>query len=47
MIQELIRFIWENKKWWMIPPIVVLILFGALIWVATATPVSPFIYVLF
>lgn len=47
MGKELIHFIWENKKWWMIPPILILILFGVLIWVSTATPVSPFIYVLF
>jgi len=47
MWKELGQFIWENKKWWMIPPIVILILFGVLIYVSTASPVSSFIYVLF
>jgi ABC-type dipeptide/oligopeptide/nickel transport system permease subunit len=47
MIKQLAQFIWENKKWWMIPPIIILVLFGVLVYVTTATPVSPFIYVLF
>ena len=47
MGKDLLAFIWENKKWWMIPPIIVLVLFGVLVFLATATPVSPFIYALF
>ena len=47
MFKELAEFIWHNKKWWLIPPVVVIILFGALLFLTTATPVSPFIYVLF
>ncbi len=47
MGKELIQFIWENKKWWMIPPIIILVLFGILLYVSTASPISPFIYVLF
>lgn len=47
MFKDLGQFIWENKKWWMIPPIVVLIIFGVLIYVTAASPVSPFIYALF
>lgn len=31
----------------MIPPIIVLVVFGVLVFLATATPVSPFIYALF
>ncbi len=47
MVKDLLQFIWENKKWWMIPPVVMLIVVGALLYVTTATPLSPFIYVLF
>lgn len=47
MWKDLGQFIWENKKWWMIPPVIILILFSILIFVTTATPVSPFIYMLF
>ena len=47
MFKELGQFIWENKKWWMIPPIVVLILFGILIYFTTVSPVAPFVYMLF
>lgn len=47
MSKDLLQFIWENKKWWMIPPIVIFIVFGALIYVSTVSPVSPFIYMMF
>ncbi len=46
-MKDLWAYMWENKKWWMIPPVVVLLVFGVLIFVTTATPVSPFIYALF
>jgi hypothetical protein len=46
-MKDILAFIWENKKWWLIPPVVIFILFGALIFFSTATPVSPFIYALF
>lgn len=46
-MKDLVRYIWENKKWWMIPPIIIIFLVGLLIYISTATPISPFIYVLF
>jgi hypothetical protein len=46
-IRELFAFLWENKLWWIIPFVVVLVLFGALVVFAQASPVSPFIYALF
>jgi hypothetical protein len=46
-IHELFAYLWENKLWWIIPAVIVIILFGILIVFAQASPVSPFIYALF
>jgi hypothetical protein len=43
---EVWAFLRENKKWWLLPLIVVLVLVGALI-VLSTTAVAPFIYTLF
>ena len=43
---EFVHFLAENKKWWMIPILVVLLLVGALI-IAGGSGVAPFIYTLF
>jgi LPS O-antigen subunit length determinant protein (WzzB/FepE family) len=46
-IRELFAYLWKNKLWWIIPAVVVIILFGILVIFAQASPVSPFIYALF
>jgi len=38
--------IWHNKKFWMIPIVIIFLLFGLLLFLST-TPVAPFIYTLF
>jgi len=43
---ELLDFILHNKKWWLTPIIVVLLLLG-LIALLSGTGVAPFIYTLF
>lgn len=43
---EIWAFLSHNKKWWLLPLIVVLVLVGALI-VLSTTAVAPFIYTLF
>lgn len=43
---ELWEFLRENKKWWLIPILIVLLLFGLLI-LLSGTGVAPFIYTLF
>ncbi len=45
LVREFIEFLGENKKWWLLPIIIVLLLFGALFLVAPS--VAPFIYTLF
>jgi len=43
---ELWGFLRENKKWWLIPILIVLLLFSLLI-LLSGTGVAPFIYTLF
>lgn len=44
---ELLGFLWERKLWWMIPMVVVLLLFGGLLVTAQSSALGPFIYTLF
>lgn len=46
MTAELISFLKENKKWWLFPIILFIILFAVLV-VLSASPLAPFIYQLF
>jgi hypothetical protein len=46
IIKEFIDFVFENKKWWMIPILLVLALVGLLA-VLGSTGAAPFIYTLF
>ncbi|HVZ12054.1 MAG TPA: DUF5989 family protein [Patescibacteria group bacterium] len=41
---DLLSYLWKNKLWFLIPFIVILLIFGALIIFASATGVAPFIY---
>lgn len=43
---EFLDFLVHNKKWWLTPIVIVLLLFGLLI-VLAGTPAAPFIYTLF
>jgi hypothetical protein len=44
---ELLLFLWRNKRWWMVPMIMVLLLFGILLILAQSSAIAPFIYTLF
>lgn len=46
-ISELWAFMKERKKFWLLPIIVVLLLFGTLIVLTQGSVVAPFIYTLF
>ena len=46
LLGELWGFLRENKKWWLLPILVVLLLFGFLI-LLSGTGLAPFIYTLF
>ena len=46
ILSEFWGFLRENKKWWLLPIIVLLLLFGLLI-MLSGTGLAPFIYTLF
>ena len=46
-VGELLRLFLRRGRWWLIPVIVVLLLFGMLFLLASATSLGPFIYTLF
>ena len=47
VIGELFKFLWQQRLWWLIPMMVVLVLFGVLLIFAQSSPIAPFIYTLF
>ena len=46
-LKEFLKFLMERKKFWLIPILVFLLLFGALFVVTQGTAVAPFIYTIF
>ena len=45
--KELWAFLSTNKKWWLMPIVMVLVLLGAFMVVAAGSALAPFIYTLF
>jgi len=46
-IKELFAFLKERKKFWLLPIIIVLLLFGVLIVLTSGSAIAPFIYAIF
>ena len=44
---ELLSFLWQQKMWWLIPMVIVLLAFGGLMVTAQSSALGPFIYTLF
>lgn len=44
---ELLGFFGRNKRWWLLPILLILFLLGALIVVAQSSSLAPFIYTMF
>lgn len=47
IIKELWSFVCVRKKFWLLPLIIVLLVFGGLILLTSGTAIAPFIYTLF
>lgn len=47
IVGELFGFLWKQKLWWLMPMVIVLVLFGLLLAFAQASGIAPFIYTLF
>ena len=45
-IGEFLGFLRQNKKWWLVPVLIMLLIFGLLIFLS-GTGLAPFIYTLF
>jgi drug/metabolite transporter superfamily protein YnfA len=46
LLSEFWLFLKENKKWWLLPIVIIALALGALIFLSS-TPAAPFIYTLF
>jgi hypothetical protein len=46
-LKEFIRFLGVRKKYWLLPIIIAIFLFGGLIILSQGTAVAPFIYTIF
>jgi len=46
-LSEFLAFMRERKKYWLIPAMLVLVLFGGLLVLVEGSAVAPFIYTLF
>ncbi len=47
LLSEFLMFLRQNKKLWMLPIVVVLVLLGSLLVFAQSSALAPFIYTLF
>lgn len=47
LLKELWQFLNQQKKFWLVPIVLVLVLFGLLLIFAQGSAVAPFIYTLF
>ncbi len=46
-LKEFVKFLMERKKFWLVPILLFLLIFGALFVVTQGTAVAPFIYTIF
>ena len=46
-LKEFFEFLMERKKYWLLPIIIILLLFGVLIVLSQGSAVAPFIYTVF
>ncbi len=47
IISEYFSFLRDNKKWWLLPLVAVLVLLGAIIVLTGGSALAPFIYTIF
>jgi Family of unknown function (DUF5989) len=46
LLKEFWLFLKENKKWWLLPLVLTILLLGVLVFLA-GSPMAPFVYTLF
>jgi uncharacterized protein DUF5989 len=47
VLSEFVQFLSQEKKYWLVPIVIVFVLFGLLIVFSQSSAVAPFIYTLF
>jgi hypothetical protein len=47
LFRELFAYMGARKKWWLLPILVIVVLFGGLLILAQGSAVAPFIYTIF
>lgn len=47
LIKELFAYMRARKKWWLLPILIVLLVFGGLLILAQGSAIGPFIYTVF
>ena len=47
IVRRLLDYLWQERLWWMIPMVLILLTFGAVIVFTQSSAVAPFIYTLF
>jgi hypothetical protein len=46
-LKDILQYLMERKKWWLMPLLLVFLILGALLVLAPGSVVAPFIYSLF
>jgi len=47
VLSEFVQFLTQEKKYWLVPVVIVFVLFGLLIVFSQSSAIAPFIYTLF
>ena len=47
LVKELFAYMRARKKWWLLPVLLVLLVFGGLLILAKGSTIAPFIYTVF
>lgn len=47
IITEFLKFLKQNKKWWLLPIVLILMIFGILLILTQGSVIAPFVYTLF
>jgi hypothetical protein len=47
IFKEFLQFLMQEKKWWLMPLVILLLALGAFLVLSSASPLAPFLYPLF
>lgn len=47
VVREFVSYLWQRRMWWLIPMVILLLMFGLLLIFASTSGIGPFVYSLF